>query len=174
MSFEPHAITLVISARQAFESASSIPEIKRARGLAKAARDYAESANATRKTLLSAACLFIRAEHKLGTALASTTLAKAAQGNQYTGKKTLDRFHDENGPHFLRDLGLNGPASHRAQQLAVLTANELELWLARQCAAGIEPTLIAVRRYAKEKAATCTNGMRSSRQRAGRRSQEKI
>lgn len=150
MGFSPSATQLVAAARRAVAAARAIPEIKRARDLAEAARSYARSANGERSALFCAACLTILAEHKLGTVLSKTELAKAAPGNQYTGKKKLDRSHSANGPHYLRDLHVTGSASHRAQQLAVLTTEELNRWLESQCADGVEPTLAAARRYAKQ------------------------
>jgi hypothetical protein len=158
MNFEPHATALVTSAWQAFEAASSIPEIKRARGLAKAARDYAYNVKAPQQTLFRAACLWIQAEFKLGVMLARMNLATAAPGNQYTGKEYLDRLHRVGGPIYLRDLDISEIQSHRSQQLAVLTAKELHRWLKQQCAAGIEPTLAGARRFAKEKLRSQPNG----------------
>ncbi|MEX2170468.1 MAG: hypothetical protein WD851_14225 [Pirellulales bacterium] len=150
MNFGPSVAELVAGASRALVAARNVSEIKHARDLAEAARSYARRANGEQATLFCAACLTIRAEHELGTALSKTDLAKAAPGNQYTGKKKLDRSHAANGPRYLRDLHVTGSVSHRAQQLAALTRAELEHWLASQCAAGVVPTLAAARRHAKE------------------------
>jgi hypothetical protein len=145
MSSESSALTLLSRAQQALAAARTIDDFKDVRDLAEAAREYARRKKYAHDVLLDVACLTIRAEHALGTALLEMDLAKAVPGNQYTRKHPL---HPGTGPKFLRDLGLSKQASHRAQLVAALPKEELERWLEDQCADRREPTLPAARRHA--------------------------
>ena len=85
---EPRELILLSQASQALEQASTVDEVKDLRDKAEAVKAYARKAKLGHSILIEASLIKVNAERKLGEILRETELARAAPGNQYTGRRT--------------------------------------------------------------------------------------
>ena len=131
---------------QLLAEVETVPDAKLATGLARSVKQMVREANVSSEHLFEASCYCIRAERSLGVVLAKIELAKASPGNQHTGK--LDRFLDGTGPKTLEESGIEKKRLFRAQRLATVPPDELEVWFQEQRDRGKLPTLKAARVYA--------------------------
>lgn len=134
-------------ARRLLAEASTVEQVKDVRNRAQALRAYVQKAQLGQQIEVEVAVLRLRAERKLGKVLLRLPLAKAASGNQYTGR--LDRDQGNSGPIFLRDLGITHADSSRAQRVASLPDQVFENFLKIQSNTGKPPTIAAVLRLVR-------------------------
>lgn len=104
-------------ARQALASAKGFEDVLAIRDEAEAVRQFLKTRRASRETQNEAASIKIRAERKLGEALATLDLHGGDRGNQHVGGKVSSCN--------LADLGINKTQSHRWQVMAKVTEDKL-------------------------------------------------
>jgi N6-adenosine-specific RNA methylase IME4 len=116
----PMAPTLarLAEANRALAAASRFDDIKEIRDKVGAIEDYLRRQKAATAAVQLAMRIRLRAEWRLGDLLRAMPKNKGARGVGV-------RFHDETAPTYAQ-LGIEKVAAHRWQQLAELTAEELE------------------------------------------------
>ncbi len=154
MTEQPANVHIILNVEKLLAEAESIDDVKEARNRTQALRVYVQKARLGRKMEVQVAVLRVRAERKLGKVLRALPLAKAAKGNQYTGRVERDEAGDETGekPLFLRDLGITPADSSRAQRVASLPEEVFEKYVAAQAQTGKAPTISAVLRLVRQRA----------------------
>ena len=120
-----HAIDLLAQADRYLADARTLGEVIDLRAKAQAAKvwasqSYAKETDLCKSIIMHASTLLILSERRLGEMLRALPLAKAARGNQYTGK--LDQSRDTTGPLLLETLNITKSHSSRAHQVASLPA----------------------------------------------------
>lgn len=149
MSDQPRELALLSRAEQALAEARTVDEVRSIRDKAQAAKAYAKKARLSKDIILHASTIKVQAERRLGEMLDDIELAKAAPGNQYTGKQ-VDRSQNATGPIRLRDLGITKSESSRAQQIAALPAATFNRYVKGCVDSQQEPTTAGLLRLAKQ------------------------
>jgi len=150
---EPRELVLLSRVERMLAEARDIDTIRDLRDEADIAKASARKVGLSRDIILHAATIKVQAERRLSEMLLDLPLAKAAPGNQYTGKQS-DRSRTATGPVRLRELGITKSDSSRAQQIARLPAPVFHRYVEQTTKAGKEPTAAGLLRLAKEQRAT--------------------
>ena len=147
-------LILMGKAERMLAEASTIDELTNIRDDAQAIVLWGKKKALSDKIVVRAAALKVQAERKIGELLKSSTLAKGAPGNQYTGK--LVRSHGATGPLRLRHAVLTKSESSRCQQIASLSPATFNRYVTQCVKSGQGPTTAGLLRLIKQQSANGT------------------
>ena len=135
-------------ALQAVQKAQSLQEVLDLQDKTQATGRYKQQADLSSGIIDVAAVIRLVAERRLGELLRRTQLAKAAPGNQYTGR--LDRSQSATSPIFLKELGISKSRSSRSQELARLPLEAFNDYLSDAMKSGTLPTIAGAVKIARQ------------------------
>ena len=154
---EPRELILLSEASRALEQARTVDEVKDLRDKAEAVKAYARKAKLGHSIVVEASLIKVSAERKLGEMLQAAELAKAAPGNQYTGKVA-----GNDTPPTLEQLGISKSDSSRLQKIAGLPDTVFQKYLDDSTASQKEPTTAGLLRIADQQSTTSRDKSREN------------